>query len=198
MAGEKKKLLIVGKSKNPCCFKNVNSLPVDYEANCKAWVTGRIWENFLHSWDKDLQKKNQRILLLADNCSAHMQVTGLLNIKVEFLPPNTTSVLQPCDMGIIRCVMAIYRKAMCQQVLQQMDESTMVTACELAKKITLLDVILVMRAAWEEIDAVTIRNCWVKAGLKVGPHERPAHTSQITVPSELPMNQKQLGRFYQK
>ena len=35
----------------------------------------------------------------------------------------------------------------------------------------------------EEIDLVTIRNCWVKAGLKMGPHERPAHTSQMTVPS---------------
>ena len=58
MAGEKKKLLIVGKSKIPRCFKNVNSLPVDYEANCKAWMTGRIWESFLRSWDKDLQKKN--------------------------------------------------------------------------------------------------------------------------------------------
>ena len=35
----------------------------------------------------------------------------------------------------------------------------------------------------------------MKAGLKVGPHERPAHTSQMTVPSELPMNQKQWKDF---
>ena len=52
-----------------------------------------------------------------------------------------------------------------------------------------------MKAAWEEIDVDTIRNCWVKAGLKVGLHERPAHTSQMTVPSELPMNQKQWEDF---
>ena len=42
---------------------------------------------------------------------------------------------------------------MCRQVLQQMDESTTITACELAKKITLLDVILVMKAVWEEIES---------------------------------------------
>ena len=160
-------------------------------------MTGRIWESFLHSWDKDLQKKNRRILLLADNCSAHMQVTGtgLLNIKVEFLPPNTTSVLQPCDVGNHSLCQG--NLSPCQQVLQQMDESTTVTACELAKKITLLDVILVMKAAWEEIDVDTIRNCWVKAGLKVSPHERPAHTSQMTVPSELPMN-KNNGKILSK
>ena len=64
------------------------------------------------------------------------------------------------------------------------------------QKITLLDGILHMKASWEEIDSVTIRNCWVKSGLKMGPHERPAHTSQITaVPSELPMNQKQWEDF---
>jgi len=96
-------------------------------------MTGGIWERFLRAWDKDLKKKNQKILLLADNHSAHTQVTGLSNIRVEFLPPNT-SALQPCDMGIIRAVKVIFRKAMCRQVLQQMDESVTATACELAKK----------------------------------------------------------------
>ena len=58
---------------------------------------------------------------------------------------------------------------MCWQVLQQMEESVTATACKLAIKITLLDGILFMKAAWKEIDSVTIRNCWVKAGLKIEP-----------------------------
>ena len=83
-----------------------------------------------------------------------------------------------------------------RQVLQQMDESVTATARELAKKITLLDGILLMKASWEDIDSVRIRNCWVKSGLKMSPHERPAHTSQLTaVPSELPMKQKQWEDF---
>ena len=197
MAGEKKKILVVGKSKNPRCFKNVNPLTVDYEANSNSWMTRGIWESFLRAWDKDLKKKNRKILLLADNCSAHTQVTGLSSIRVKFLPPNTTSVLQPCDMGIIRAVKAIFRKAMCRQVLQQMDESVTTTTSKLAKKITLLDGILLMKASWEEIDSVTIKNCWVKSGLKMGSRERPAHTSQLTaVPSVLPMNQKQWEDFF--
>lgn len=33
MAGEKKGLLVIGKSKNPRCFKGVKKLPVEYLAN---------------------------------------------------------------------------------------------------------------------------------------------------------------------
>lgn len=33
---DKRKLLVIGKSKNPRCFKNVVSLPVNYKANSKA------------------------------------------------------------------------------------------------------------------------------------------------------------------
>ena len=59
MAGEKKKLLIVRKSKKPRCLKNV-ILPVYYNANPRSWMTGAIWESFLRTWDKDLRKKNEK------------------------------------------------------------------------------------------------------------------------------------------
>src|SRR5699024_11532775 len=35
----KKKLLVIGKSKKPRCFRNVKRLPVIYESNKKAWMT---------------------------------------------------------------------------------------------------------------------------------------------------------------
>jgi len=39
---EKLEPLTIGKSKNPRCFKNVNRLPVDYQANRNAWMTSEI------------------------------------------------------------------------------------------------------------------------------------------------------------
>jgi DDE superfamily endonuclease/Tc5 transposase DNA-binding domain len=40
---DKVKLLVIGKSKKPRCFKNVRSLPVDYASNKTAWMTSVIF-----------------------------------------------------------------------------------------------------------------------------------------------------------
>ena len=39
---EKLPLLVIGKSAKPRCFKNYK-VPVDYEANKKAWMTGNFY-----------------------------------------------------------------------------------------------------------------------------------------------------------
>lgn len=93
---DKIKLLVVGKSLNPRCFKNLSmeKLPVHYHANKNAWMTSTIFSNRLHEWDKELLAKSKSILLLIDNCAAHPK-----NIILEFSPPNT-SLIQPLDMGI--------------------------------------------------------------------------------------------------
>ena len=56
-------------------------------------------------------KKKRKVILLVDNCSAHPKESAdrLNNVRLEFLSPNTTSVIQPCDQGIIRNVKGKYR-----------------------------------------------------------------------------------------
>ncbi|GBM02133.1 Tigger transposable element-derived protein 6 [Araneus ventricosus] len=63
----KKAPLVVGKSKKPNCFKGVKNLPVAHSYN--AWMTSNILKEFLLEWDKEL--KDEKIVLLLDNCSAH-------------------------------------------------------------------------------------------------------------------------------
>ena len=95
MTGEKRKLLVIGKSLKPRCFKNVDSLPVDYYANKSAWMTAEIWEEWLKNFDRDLRREQKKALLFVDQCTAHKSIPHLTHLKVEFLPANTTSVLQP-------------------------------------------------------------------------------------------------------
>ena len=45
-----------------------------------------------------------------------------INITVKFLPPNSTSILQPADAGIIRSFKAQYRKPFVQHQLQLFDD----------------------------------------------------------------------------
>jgi hypothetical protein len=61
----KKKLLVIGKSKNLRCFKNIKRLPVTYKANKSAWMTSTIFEEKIRKWDSKLTGK--KILLLVDN-----------------------------------------------------------------------------------------------------------------------------------
>ena len=51
-----------------------------------------------------MRKENRKIILLADNATSHKTeeaIAKLTNVRVYFLPPNTTSALQPLDQGII-------------------------------------------------------------------------------------------------
>ena len=45
----------------------------------------------------------------------------LTNIRVHYLPPNTTAHLQPLDAGIIRSFKAHYRQYYCRHVLDQFE-----------------------------------------------------------------------------
>ncbi|GBN55241.1 Tigger transposable element-derived protein 4 [Araneus ventricosus] len=117
----KKTPLVVGKSKKPRCFKGVKNLPVNYANSYNAWMTSNIFKEFLLKWDKEL--KDEKIVILLDNSSAHPaeEELHLKNIKLMFLPPNTTSIIQPFDQGIIRSLKFHYRKTIVQQIIKDID-----------------------------------------------------------------------------
>lgn len=148
---DKLPILVIGKSKNPRCFKNVKSLPTEYVANKKAWMTSEFFINWLHQVDKQMTKRKRRIVMIVDNCPAHPHVPGLKSIKLVFLPPNTTSVTQPMDQGVIRNLKLHYRKLVIQKQITAIDTKT-----EFA--ITVLDGIRMLNHAWSKVTQTTIAN----------------------------------------
>lgn len=115
---EKLKPLVIGKSEKPQCFKNVKTFPTKYLANKKAWVTGKIFTDWLQGVDKQMASQNRHILMFIDGCSAHPKDVLLTNTEVHFLPANSTSKLQPLDLGIIRTVKVHYRSRLLKRTLQ--------------------------------------------------------------------------------
>ncbi|XP_018795547.1 PREDICTED: tigger transposable element-derived protein 6-like [Bactrocera latifrons] len=154
----KRKLLVIRKYNNPRCFKNIKTLPVDYCANNKSWMTSQTFTDYLKKWDCELIKANTKILLIVDNCPAHPQV-HLHNIKLHFLPPNTKSALQPMDQGVINSLKQSYRKQLLMKIMDLPEEAN-------AKKaMSLLNAVNMLSIAWESVSKETIRNCFRHAGL---------------------------------
>ena len=90
MMGEKLPLIVIGKSKSPRCFKGIRSLPLDYTANTKAWMTGDLFEDIVQKWKHIFSQLGRHILLILDNYLARPRHLSFSNITIKFLPPNTT------------------------------------------------------------------------------------------------------------
>ena len=97
--------VFINKYKNPRRILNIDkkTLPVLYYWNSSAWMQRSIFKYWIRQLDQEMRKKRRRILLLLDNASTHQLEDNeqLSNIKLHFLPPNTTAHLQPLDQGII-------------------------------------------------------------------------------------------------
>lgn len=79
----------------PRCFKHVNirKLPVEWAANRTAWMNAKLFENWLNNLNLNMKKQNRRILLFIDNAPCHPTDIQLSNVKLQFFPANTTSLL---------------------------------------------------------------------------------------------------------
>ena len=60
---------------------------------------------------------NRKICLIVDNCSCHIILGEFSNIKIIYLPKNSTSILQPLDQGIIAALKHKYRQLLTEKIL---------------------------------------------------------------------------------
>jgi hypothetical protein len=124
-----------------------------------------IFNEWLKWFDKNLRGESRTIILLLDNASVHKIFSGNepTNIKIRFLPPNTTSALQPCDAGIIHSFKSQYRKLFVRHKLQLLEER--LENCDNFEEYNIKHAIYNVFDAWNNVDRNTIRNCWLKTGI---------------------------------
>ena len=99
--GERLQMFVIGKSVKPRCFKGVKTLSCQYRAQHKSWMSGELFEDWVHKLDRKFAVSKRMIALIIDNCTAHPHVENLKWVELIFLPPNTTSHTQPMVQGII-------------------------------------------------------------------------------------------------
>ncbi len=123
-------------------------------------MTQVIFLEWLKMFDARMVGRN--VLLIMDNCNAHIplmqlaSVVTLCNTTVFYLPPNTTSKIQPCDAGIIRSLKAYYRRRFNCLLIQRLQDKVADP-----EKIDVLEAMHIAVAAWSmDVKPETIRNCF--------------------------------------
>jgi hypothetical protein len=177
--GTERHLVVIGKSKTPRCFKGIKNLPLyQYYYNSTAWMTEKIFTDLMIKLNKRFKSQNLKILLLLDNCSSHPELS-LTNIELLFLflPPNTTSRLQPLDAGIIRSFKQRYRNQMLDYIIEMIkpDEK-----CEnFLKRINLLNAIHFMVSSLKSIPYSVFINCFKTCGIEFDSNTESKVTEEI-------------------
>ena len=111
----------------------MNAMPLSYKNSGNAWMTSSLFQDwfnsaFVPSVRCHLRERlrEEKALLLLDNCRAHPPANMLRSADgkfcVMFMPPNTTSIIQPLDQGIISSFKRHYRTDLVKEiVLSDMD-----------------------------------------------------------------------------
>ena len=158
MTGEKLPMFVIGKSQKPCCFKRIKSLPYRYCAQKKSWMNSELFEEWVREQDEKLENEGRKKALIIDNCPAHPVIANLKSITLYFLPPNTTSALQPMDQGVIWSLKSKYRTCLIQKVLAAINQGKQIPV------ISILEAMKVLALSWSKVSKETITNCFTKSG----------------------------------
>ena len=168
-SGGKEDPIVIRKSVKPRCFKSLKDkgrpYSCHYFANKKAWMTSEIFEEILAQLNRRMKRQNRNIILFLDNAPCHPPLPSghFSNIKLAFLPKNTTSRSQPLDAGIIKQWKVKTKRMLLRYVCSKVDGKTM--ASEITKSVHLLMSIQWGKRAWDEISEDTIKKCFQKVGL---------------------------------
>ena len=101
------------------------------------------------------------------------------NIKIVFLPTNTTAKLQPLDQGIIRMVKLAYCKAITGNVLACIDADKPDNLQNIMNSLDFVVACENIVAAWNHMSEALIVKCFHKAGFIVS---IPNHPEPESVP----------------
>ena len=63
---------------------------------------------------------NRTILLTLDNATCH-NIGSLSNVKLQFIPHNTSALVQPLDMGIIKVIKDLYKQKISSFIISQLE-----------------------------------------------------------------------------
>ena len=104
--------------------------------------------------------EGRKVALVIDNCTTHLNIESLKSITLFFLPPNTTSYLQPMDQGVIQLLKCKYRSHIIKTIINAIDNGKQMPS------ISILEPMKILPHSWIEVSESTIINSFHNVGLR--------------------------------
>lgn len=170
--------IIIGKHENPRCFKrkNASDFGFHYYSSKKAWMTTSIFRKIIGKFNSRMAKEHRNVVLLIDNAPVHDERLSLSNVKIVFLPPNTTAHYQPLDAGIIANFKTNYRRIQYRHAAIKYSSLSnnreAIGASKTSKRkekpffwVDQLQAMNWIKISWEKVTSESIKNCWRRTTL---------------------------------
>nr|XP_033813974.1 tigger transposable element-derived protein 1-like [Geotrypetes seraphini] len=163
---------LIYKAANPRALKgkDKSQLPVYWMSNKKAWTTRALFLEWFHQCfvpevRKYLANKGMefKVMLALDNAPGHpdSHEFHIEGVEIVYLPPNTTSIIQPLDQGVIRTFKAHYTRYSLERIVHAMDEGHNVeNIMKNWKEFTIADAIKIIERAVKAVKPETVNLCW--------------------------------------
>uniref|UniRef100_A0ABI7WVL1 Tigger transposable element derived 7 n=1 Tax=Felis catus TaxID=9685 RepID=A0ABI7WVL1_FELCA len=177
----KLKSIIIGKSKLPKSVKeDASTLPVIYKPSKDVWFTRESFSDwFFQNFVPEVRhfqlnvlrfhEEDVRALLLLDSSPVHPSTESLTSedgrVKCVFFPPNTSTLIQPMNQGVILSCKRLYRWKQLEESLVIFEESDdeQERGEKGVSKIKIYDVrsaVFNWAKSWDEVKQITIANAW--------------------------------------
>ena len=159
--------LVIGRNKNPICFKNIdieNTYNITWRSDVYGGLSCEIFEEYLIKFDESLKNQNRNVILFLNNtitCHLDLQFK-LSNIKLEFVPATISDRVQPLYLGIIKAFKRNYKK---EAIKSLSNDTDIPIEEEIVKKISLLDACCWVSKSWYSLSTLLIQSSFKKAGL---------------------------------
>ncbi len=76
-----------------------------------------------------------------------MYVDEFSNIKFNFLPPNTTAIVQPMDQGVIAAFKSYYLRRTVKKIIESIDQDMELSVLKFWKNFNLLTAVEIIVAS---------------------------------------------------
>ncbi|XP_020755399.2 tigger transposable element-derived protein 1-like [Odocoileus virginianus] len=169
----KLKPLLVYPSENPRALRGCSkaNLPVVWRSNRNDWLTPVIFQEWFTSCFCPAVESYcashglpHRALLLLKSAPCHPVHLGGLSahVRVEFLPKNTSTLIQPMNQGVITTFKSQYLRRTLSQLAQETGGADQPSVWEFWRSYTVVTAVDNIAEAWVELQPATMNSAWRK------------------------------------